>query len=549
MAWKLLIAGVDKTSSIAQPSSPSVKMSLNNRGSASFLVLPGYIPNKYDDVLFYAQDGVTKLWGGVVMKRSVQNFGPEQSTQTATKIDCVDYQVYGDWCFSSRAYTTNVTLKAVLQDLITDCLGTYGVTLDAGQVAGPTLPPFAWSNTKVSDAWRSLSTGTGYVLRIDANKVLKMFVPGTDSAPFITSDASPHCMALTWVDSDFQSANKVILACGASGTAPYAQSWTQAGSATSWQADIPAAAGSAPPGYVVVGGVARTVGTGASFTWDTSTSPPTLRLGTDPTPGNGTVLSLTYTGQYPFTVTVTGAGSPVRTALAADTTIVTKSAGLTAANGILTQLNQDPRLVTAKSLDIGWLPGQLWQINITPRGSININTTIGDVSITLISDTFWVYQFTATENTTYQGNAVDKWRSLLSGTTSTPITLSGSGGGGGGGGTSLSSPCYMGGSTFAWVPAPAAKTLIPGATKYVASASFTGKVRAQIRSRAGNPAIVTISDGTTDTSSTSVSSTTLADIGPFIVAITAGHTYQIYVQYTGAADDVECGWATLETAT
>lgn len=543
--WKVTFAGVDKRLNVHQPSTPQITLRLNNLSEFRCVLVPGYIPNKYDDVVVYAQDGVTKLFGGLVISRRVRAHGTEQQTTLAAcEVIANDYSLYATWCYSSRVYSTSVTLKQVLTDLITDCLGTYGVTLSGTQPTGPTLPPFSWSNTKVSDALRALFTSTGYVATFDPTKVLSMTVPGTNPAPFTITDASPNCDSFEWIDSTYISANKVFLTCGPSGTAPYNQSWTQAGSATSWQADIPAAVGSAPPGYVTVGGIFKTVGTGAQYTWDTSTSPPTLRLGTDPTPGNGTVITLTYVGQYPFTVTATGSGSPVRAALATDVTITTLAAANAEAAGLLAALNFDPRVPTVTSRAIGWLPGQSLTTNLTARSTGAVTFTIGDTTINLIADTYWVYQFQATETTVYQGNSLDKWRSLLNAGSGTAIALSG-GGGGGSGSSSPGGPWYLGGSSFAAVPAPASKTLIPCAVPFVAKATFTGLLRVNLKSKSGNPVKAIISDGTTDTPTSAVSSTTFVDT-TVLVAITTGHTYHVYVQYTGSADDAYCGYAELE---
>lgn len=450
MAWKLLVNSVDKTSTIAQPSTPQITLSLNNRGTAKFLVLPGYVPSKYDDVQIYAQDGVTKLFGGIVLKRTGQPFGPNAATtQMAIGVEVTDYQVYGDWCFSTRTYTSAPTLKTVLQDLVTDCLGTYGVTLDAAQVTGPTLTGFTgWSNTKVSDAWRALYTATGYVLRIDANKAMKMFVPGTDAAPFSTTDATPHCMSLDWADSDFQSTNTIILQCGTAGAADFTDSQTATGNGSQTVFTFPAASPittglpthrpytlDGGGGTIHVGGVVKHETT--DYTWTVNQATATSTLTMVVAPGVGVVIDFLRQIQQPFTVIATTGASPPRTTFASDPNVVTVPAAVTEANQMLTTLGGDPRQANCQSLDIGWLPGQLWTINVTTRG-INANFTIGDVNIMLVSDSYWVYKFFGNETVNYQGNAVDKWRALLGGSAGSGgsvLATGGTGGAGGGGGT------------------------------------------------------------------------------------------------------------------
>jgi hypothetical protein len=131
-----------------------------------------------------------------------------------------DWFTYADWATISAIYDTPVTLKTVLQDLVDDALGAYGIILHPSQVDGPILAPFLWRNQRVSDALRELSERTKYVAAIAPAKVLHMFLPGTEAAPFEITEAAPHIQELVWADSDRAGGapvNKVTIICGPTG--------------------------------------------------------------------------------------------------------------------------------------------------------------------------------------------------------------------------------------------------------------------------------------------------------------------------------------------
>lgn len=119
----------------------------------------------------------------------------------------------------TKTYDTAASLKTVLQDLVTDYLGAYGITLDETQVDGPALDPFVWNTKRASDAIRELSDRTGYVAQVSPTKALRMFLPATDTAPAAMTEAAPHCQEVAWTDSDKTVANKVTVIAGPNGQA------------------------------------------------------------------------------------------------------------------------------------------------------------------------------------------------------------------------------------------------------------------------------------------------------------------------------------------
>lgn len=562
MAWRATIGGDDHTADLHQESGVAIELPLNERASASFVCRPGYIPARFAEVVLYAQDGSTPVFGGVVLSRAVQGavYG---ATPMFCAVTCGDYATYADWCYTTQDYTTGPTLKAVLQDLIADNLAAYGVTLHASQVTGPTLAAFSWYRKRVSDALRELSDRTGYVWRIDASKQLRMVVPGSEAAPVTLTDAGPNCRDLTWRDTDDQPANTVTLACGPTGTGTVRQQWIADGIASSWVTDLEAV-NPPPPLVEIDDGVTPYLGTvsigaGGQFQWDAATH--TLSLGTAALPAAGTKIVLGgsvalgdhwdtpgYTTQYPFTVTATTGASPVIEYQAAAPDVLTLAAAQEMADGLLEQLDQQPRELSWLSGTSGWAPGQLATIDLTGR-DFDATAIITAVSIHLVSDTWWEYTCQATENAKYTGSYLDQWREMTGGSSSI-ATISGSGGGST---TTLSSPAYLGGSRIASVPMGASPAYTPVLSwvPFYAAATFTGRVRVELWARTAGVGVTArlydVTAGVAVGTSSKVTSTAAVEAPPFTAVITSGHAYRLDI-ISDTASESAYGIGQLEAA-
>lgn len=77
------------------------------------------------------------------------------------------------------------TLKSMLVGFVIEKLDIYGVTLDPAQVNGPTIADdLVFATGNLTDVLNKLSVITGYAWNISYDKVLSMFAPGTEAAPF-----------------------------------------------------------------------------------------------------------------------------------------------------------------------------------------------------------------------------------------------------------------------------------------------------------------------------------------------------------------------------
>lgn len=468
MAWLIKIgptgALLDRTASIKLDDGVEVSLTYNERSTARFSTLPGYRPTLRDEVEIYEQDGVTLLFGGLVYQRQSRS----TLDRITTEIDCTDWSIYGDWCTTSAAYSTDPTLQTVLDDLVDDHLAAYGVSLDGADYSGVTLAAFAWSNKTVTEALRELSTKTGYIWRFSPQKVLSLIIPGASAAPFDISDATPNCSTLEWSDTTDKYASKVTLLCG-TGTAVKSiafvgtdrvddsggeYSYFDVGYNVSGDINL------TWPNVITVTGQPLYSGPcawgldGAHF-WRWSWDYVTHRLVWDRTLGVDfddawVVPTFTFTAQYPFAVVADSGASPVVEIVQTAPDIMDYDAGLEMAEGLLARASGTQKTIEFLTLTSGLAPGQDLSIVLADRALNVPSAFLQIVDIRLVMATWWEYRVTAIEGNDYLGSYLDFYRiqSGGGGAVSYPTTGSGSIVVGG-------SPYYLGGSRFHAVQVPA----------------------------------------------------------------------------------------------
>lgn len=422
--WALTVNGVDQQEKV-RTVARTIQLSrpLNERATLRFEFIPGYEADRLADIGWYAEDGTTKLFGGLLLRRKRKGVESQERTRVMA-CECVGYSIYGDWCSVTATYEAP-TLLEVLTDLVgPTLLGKYGVTLDPDQVTGPTLAPITWERKKVKDALRELvERCPGFVVRFDADKVLKMFESGTEVSSVNVSDAEPNCMDLDWDDSPEPAATRVTGFFGGDGQDERTQTWIQAGGATSWVADVPAARGVQQPGVVLVNGVNKTVDTvpgAADYLWDVDTYTLSLDLGSLPT--DGWELVLVYVAQYPFTISESIGGSPpAEPEIEREFTHAAKD--YAAAQEIWAQKAAEfglaPKFFTITSREHGWFPGFSVTLEKSERGLAETPAVITNVDLTLNSKREWMYTIAAQETDEVEMAiqlsqlTLNKWRELL----------------------------------------------------------------------------------------------------------------------------------------
>lgn len=454
--------------------------------------------------------------------------------------------------------TTVVTLKRVLQDIILYDLGAFGITLDPAQVDGPggSGPGLTWVDKTVVEIIRDLTTYSGgYMPKITPGKVLSMSLPnlGVPNAPFSITDTNKNARELTWTESSEKYATRIKLRCGGSGTRALQQSWTVDAALIAQgyaETDVP----STPTGgvSVTVNGTPRTIGaagSGSELTWDWQThriTPGTLVLNV------GDVITLSYTGQYPFEVVAdAGVNPPIEKVLEAKD-VSEKAAAVTMAAALLAESNQTARTFTIHTLKAGLAAGQVISIDSTKRASNGINALITNLEITLNTDQFWEYIATAIAGI-YQGGPLDYFRQLggaspsISGSVTTytegtnPAVVAGV-------------TAFLGGNgNWNVTPNPAAYARVFGWAPYIATRSFPARVRANLWARVAGisvtPRLWDVTAGAAAATGNAVTTTdpkSAAAKTSFDVSITAGHEYVLELLGSAAGREI-AGVAYLES--
>lgn len=190
----------------------------NGRSTASFELLSedrSYRP-ALDAEVFMEEDGEV-IFGGLVDKPDERGFGSGHHPGITTTVNVVDFAAYTERRFVNLTIPAG-TLKAALQALV-PYLTPYGVSLDAGQVDGPSLPDLAYDDTRLDAVLNELATltadaGQPYFWNISHTKVLGMYQPSTQPAPFnLVGNTLPEVVGDIEVETarsdDY--ANKIIL--------------------------------------------------------------------------------------------------------------------------------------------------------------------------------------------------------------------------------------------------------------------------------------------------------------------------------------------------
>lgn len=134
-----------------------------------------------DQEIVLTEDGAP-LFGGYIGEPELEGIAGAPTDPAKAALSALDYHV-----LPARRYVRSLTipagtLKAALQAIVPYI---DGVTLDAAQVNGPSLPELVYSAWTAEQVLNQLSqVSGGWVWRISAAKVLSMKTPGATAAPF-----------------------------------------------------------------------------------------------------------------------------------------------------------------------------------------------------------------------------------------------------------------------------------------------------------------------------------------------------------------------------
>lgn len=302
MQFELTIAGVAKQ---LKAGTFRLTETANRRCTAVFQLDSldrSYRPAEGAEVII-EEDGA-RIFAGLVDRPSERGFGGPLHPGISTTVNVVDFTVYAERRFVNLTLAAG-TLKSQLSTLVTTYLATYGVTLDASQVDGPTMPELVYDYKRLDAVLHELMTltadaGQPYIWEISYSKVLSAYQPSTEAAPFnLSGDDLPEVVGDIQVETSRSDhyANRIILKVQPKTELARVESFTGDGSSDSVTLQY-------TPfehrGYVTYDGIFETLTTtpfagSASWTLDMPTGVLTREAGPI---GNGLVVSINFDGTF-----------------------------------------------------------------------------------------------------------------------------------------------------------------------------------------------------------------------------------------------------------
>jgi hypothetical protein len=381
-----------------------------------------YVPEQFLDAYAFDENGA-EIFGGLVRYRNVDAVG---SSSRFADVTCLGWWFYFTVSLVTIHEEDSITLKEVLQELLSQLPADYGITLDPLQPDGPTFDSFnSGENVKASEVIRRLQTDTanlgGYVPDLTPNKVLSMYPAGTVAAPLSLTTATPNCRTAKWKDSNDNPVNHIVLTCGSADEGgPVTHTWIADGVTFVFSLDgenIPASAVS--PGYVEVNGNFELLYTPEEAVTNGIEYDQYLDSGTLTFKGTaqslvtvGIEVTLYYQPQRPFTVEVSTGASPIISEVRTNTNIHTYADAIVAAEGLLAELGQSNRELEVFSLQGGWRPSQSLTVQLSQL-DLDSSFTIGPVTIAMLTPDWWEYRFTAQETSIVQPGYLSRLRTLI----------------------------------------------------------------------------------------------------------------------------------------
>ena len=198
MTFDLTIAGVPKE---LKAGSLRISRTMNGRSTATFSIISRdrtYRP-PLDAAVVIERDS-SRIFAGLITTPREAGFHGGVKVPIITQVTAGDHGMYAD----RRAVKEELPIGSLLDalEVLEGYLTGYGISLDAGQVAGPTLPALIWDYKRLSDCLNELSTltaqfGEQFIWKIDEDLVLSMYQPSLVSAPFdLIEDGSGKIAAI-----------------------------------------------------------------------------------------------------------------------------------------------------------------------------------------------------------------------------------------------------------------------------------------------------------------------------------------------------------------
>jgi len=375
-----------------------------------------------------------------------------------------------------------VTLKDVVQHLVTARLASRGFTVHPSMAAGPVIDSQGYSFRYLTDIFNDLTRITEWPWIVDEFKRISFAPADGRPAPFALTATNDTINAVRVASTLDGYANIVWLHYGAAGVRQVTESWiASAGQTVFTVVEFPNPEGiNAPPPTVLAGGVTETVGEGAMWTWTAATATLTRTIGGL---AAGTVVTAVYGATYPAAIyehnaaDVATYGEIALVQTAADVFDVRQARQIAA--GILAERSGPLRRIAAVTHRAGLVPGHVVSVDVPERA---INEPCLVLSSRLVHDgrmadgsDYWRFDLDLVEGTAYRETWQKFFRDITRQETGAAVSAGGLVGplpiGGGGGASAAPLPSavfyrFLGGSRTVAGMVPAAASdpwqAIPG---------------------------------------------------------------------------------------
>jgi len=364
----------------------------NGRGTASFKLksLTGtYRPALDAEVII--TENATRIFGGLLDRPRERGIVDGSSVGIMTTMDAVDFNAYTERVHVNETIPAG-TLEDALTILVANYLTDYGVTLDAGQVTGPSLPELAYAYVKVSEVLNQLATLTGevgepYVWRIDDFKVLRMYQPSTTPASFdLVGEVIPEVLGDLEVESTRGTAygNRVIVRMPPNTEMNRTETFTGDNTTTVFQLQYTPFA---TRGYVVTDFALNWMETlsapGGGGTWELDPNANTLERVTG-APPTGADIRFTFDGTFSGLGIAEDAGEIASFGLWERVftleAIPSNTTAQALADAYLAQSLPVTKTIKYRTLELGLTPGQSQTVTIARR-DLSGTAVVTDVNI------------------------------------------------------------------------------------------------------------------------------------------------------------------------
>lgn len=388
MAIALTIAGATKS---WRAGSLKIMDPANGRSTASLSIRSndGTYRPALDAEVIITEDG-TRIFGGLVQRPSERgilgdNTGAYDAIETT--ISAVDFHSYTERRYVNETLAAG-TMKSQLTTLVANYLTSYGVTLHASQVDGPTFPALEYAYRPLTEVLNEMATlsakyGAPYVWTIDHFKVLRMFQPSTQAAPFNIVEGDTNTVGDITVETTRDKyANKIIVKVPTKTEIEREETFTQGVSTYPY---VPQYTVLKHWGYVTHAGNYETLRTPtdpdtASWTFDPGANTLTRDAGS---PAASAVTVFKFDGSYTGEGIATSSGEIATygiyekvvkvDSVPADTT------AQALADGYLAESLLTPKTIKYKTFGLGVLPGQTQTISMPLRNLTALSCVVADV--------------------------------------------------------------------------------------------------------------------------------------------------------------------------